>query len=58
MSNPDASDEIDVALRLDEMHLGQDAPHIAGQSGENLNGTIEIKTNVFKKKSTLVDKPG
>lgn len=38
MSDSDASDEVNVALRLDQMHLGQDPTNIASQCGQDLNG--------------------
>lgn len=42
MGDPDASDKVNVSFRLNQMHLGQDSPDIAGQCGQNLNGANNV----------------
>lgn len=39
MGNPDASQEINIASGLHQMHLGHDTAHLTGQRGKDLNGT-------------------
>lgn len=48
MGDPDASDKVNVSFRLNQMHLGQDSPDIAGQCGQNLNGANNVLVFFYK----------
>lgn len=52
VSNSNASDEVDVALRLHQMHLRQDPANVTGQSGQNLNGA----GNITKKEKQFINR--
>lgn len=45
MSNSNASDKVNVSVRLNQMHLRHDTTHIASESGQNLDGA-ESKQNL------------
>lgn len=39
VGDPDSGQEIDISIRLDQMHLWEDATHFAGQGGQHFDRT-------------------